>query len=385
MPTPWPILLMVRKLDIGGCERDLTKIAIGIDRSRFEPHVGTFRPEGLRVGELKAAGIPIAHFPVSSFLSHGALEGALLMGQYIRKHGIQLVHPYDVPTAIFGVPVARFFRVPVVIASQLSYRDQYSTSAGHLLRLTDRMVDAIVVNSQAIYRHMLTGEKADPDLLYLCYNGVDGRVFYPKPVARPPSIASASVVIGTVVNLRPEKGLDLLLAAYARMRQRHTGTKLLLVGFGPIAEQLTSQARELGITEDCVFEDGRSDVSDWMRAIDIFVLPSRSESFSNALLEAMASGCCVVGSRVGGTPELIHPGQTGLLFDSGDADGLARCLDRLVSQEPLRKKLAQAAFHFSHRQLTVEKAIGRMSALYASLLEGRGIPPETQSLVTDSL
>jgi len=155
MPTPWPILLMVRKLDIGGCERDLTKIVTGIDRSRFEPHVGTFRPEGLRVGELKRAGIPIAHFPVTSFVSPGAVEGAFLMGKYIREHRIQLVHPYDVPTVIFGVPVARFFRVPVVIASQLSYRDQYLSREWHILRLTDHMVDALVVNSQAVYRHML--------------------------------------------------------------------------------------------------------------------------------------------------------------------------------------------------------------------------------------
>jgi len=221
----------------------------------------------------------------------------------------------------------------------------------------------------------------DPDLLYLCYNGVDTQVFYPKPVVRPASIADASVVIGTVVNLRSEKGLDVLLSAYARMRQRRSGPKLLLVGFGPIGDQLVAQARELGLTDDCVFEDGSSDVSDWMRVIDIFVLPSRSESFSNALLEAMASGCCVVGSRIGGTPEMIHHGQTGLLFDSGDVQGLAECLDALAGQESLRTKLAQAAFRFSHSQLTVQRAIGRMSALYAALLEGREIPQETQSLI----
>jgi glycosyltransferase involved in cell wall biosynthesis len=384
MPTPWPILLMVRKLDIGGCERDLTKIVTGIDRSRFEPHVGTFRPEGLRVEELKAAGIPIAHFPVMSFVSRGAIEGAVQMGRYIREHGIQLVHPFDVPTVIFGVPVARFFRVPVVIASQLSYRDQYLSREWHLLRLADRMVDALVVNSQAVGRHMQEDEKVNPDLLYLCYNGVDTKVFYPKPIPRPPSIAGASVVIGAVVNLRPEKGLDILLAAYARMCKRHTGTKLLLVGFGPIGDQLVAQARELGITDDCVFEDGRSDVSDWMRVIDIFVLPSRSESFSNALLEAMASGCCVVGSRVGGTPELIHEGETGLLFDSGDVVGLAQCLDQLAGREALRTRLAEAAYRFSRRQLTIERSMDRMSALYTSLLQGEEIPQESQSLVTES-
>jgi len=371
---------MVRKLDIGGCERDLTKIVTGIDRSRFEPHVGSFRPEGLRLGELEAAGIPIAHFPVTSLASGGAIAGALGMGRYIREHDIRLVHPYDVPTVIFGVPVARAFGVPVVIASQLSYRDNYLPRERHLLRLTDRMTDALVVNSQAMHRHMKEDEKADPDLLYLCYNGVDTRVFHPQAVPRPPAVAGAAVVIGTVVNLRAEKGLDLLLEAYARVRARQAGTRLVMVGHGPILGELEAQARQLGIAGDCVFETGRPDVSDWLRAIDIFALPSRSESFSNALLEAMASGCCVIGSRVGGTPELIHHGETGLLFESGDVDGLAEGLALLAGSESLRAKLAQAAARFSHGQLSVERAVARMSALYGSLLERQRIPPEKQSL-----
>ena len=235
MATKWPILIMVRKLDIGGCERDLTKLALGIDRSRFEPHVGTFIPQGLRVGELKAAGIPILHMPVTSLAGSGMVKGALMMRRYIQEHGIQLVHPYDVPTVIFGVPMARAFQVPVVIASQLSYRDNYLTRERHLLRITDRMVDAVVVNSAAVGRHMIEDEKADPDLLYLCYNGVDTQIFHPGEVDRPPSVAGASVVIGAVVNFRSEKGLDLLIDAYARIRARHQGTKLVLVGFGPIS------------------------------------------------------------------------------------------------------------------------------------------------------
>src|SRR5688572_17671595 len=112
MPIARPVLLMVRELGIGGCERDLTKIAIGLDRRYFEPHVAAFHTEGLRTGDLRAAGIPILHLPVRSFQSPSAVAGARLMGGYIRRHRIQLVHSYDVPMTVFGVPVARLYRTP---------------------------------------------------------------------------------------------------------------------------------------------------------------------------------------------------------------------------------------------------------------------------------
>src|SRR5947207_11914065 len=111
---------MVRELGIGGCERDLTKIAKGLNRDLFEPHVGCFHSEGLRTEELRAGGIPIIRFPVRSFGSVSALTGALQMGRYLDRHGIRLVHAFDVPTVIFAVPVARAFRTPVVVAGQLS-------------------------------------------------------------------------------------------------------------------------------------------------------------------------------------------------------------------------------------------------------------------------
>src|SRR5215471_11332364 len=97
------VLLMVRSLEHGGCERDLTKIALHLDRSRFEPHVGIFR-DGFRRQELEAAGVPILNLPVRSFANSTAWKGFRQMGTYVRKHGIQLVHAFDVPLDIFAAP-----------------------------------------------------------------------------------------------------------------------------------------------------------------------------------------------------------------------------------------------------------------------------------------
>ena len=93
----WPVLLLARELDLGGSERQMTEIAKTLDRSRFSPHVGCFRPQGIRNAELAARGVPIVHFPVDSFASFGALSAAWKLRRYIRRHGIRLVHTFDYP------------------------------------------------------------------------------------------------------------------------------------------------------------------------------------------------------------------------------------------------------------------------------------------------
>lgn len=356
---------MVRELDIGGCERDLTKVAIGIDRTRFEPHVGCFRPEGFRAQELTSHGVPIVHVPVKSFRSRSAIHGARVMRDYIRAHNIQLMHSYDVPTTVFGVPVARMYGCPVVIASQLSYRQLTRPFVRRVLRVTDRMVDTVVVNCVAMQDHMVNDENVSAERTYLCYNGVDTKVFYPAEEPPPEPLAGASLVIGAVCALRAEKRLDLLVDAFAKVYPLRPNMKLAIVGSGVMLEGLERQAVELGIRESCVFQPATSNVPPWLRAMDIFVLPSGSEAFSNALLEAMASGCCPVGSRVGGTPELIKHGEHGFLFESGNSAELAARLAELIANDKLRQRFASGALRFAREKLTVEINVARMSGLYA--------------------
>ena len=163
-------------------------------------------------------------------------------------------------------------------------------------------------------------KKQIPTCSIFVTTGSTRKIFHPGEVDRPPSVAGASVVIGAVVNFRSEKGLDLLIDAYARIRARHQGTKLVLVGFGPIFDHLRHKCNLSGLPAIAFL---RPAAPMWPTgcAPSISLCCLRSESFSNALLEAMASGCCVVGSRVGGTPNSSTTGKTACLFESGDLDG----------------------------------------------------------------
>ena len=104
MPSRIPVLLMVRELNLGGTERQMAEMAKALDRSRFDPRVGCFRPFGLRADDLRAAGVPIVHFPVPSLAS---VKGALRIAAYIREQNIRLVHTFDTPANLYGVPAAR--------------------------------------------------------------------------------------------------------------------------------------------------------------------------------------------------------------------------------------------------------------------------------------
>jgi glycosyltransferase involved in cell wall biosynthesis len=364
MPAPIPVLLMVRELNLGGTERQLAETAKALDRSRFDPRVGCFRPTGLRGDELRAAGVPIVQFPVPSLAS---LTGAVRIVRYIREQGIRLVHTFDTPANLYGVPAARMAGSTAILSSQRVHRGLWPAMVRHALRVTDRMVDGIVVNCEFLRRHLRDDEKTPGELIHLCYNGIDTTVFQPARGHRPEALRDASLVIGVVCGLRPEKGLETLLDAFAAVRGLAPGMKLAIVGSGPCLAELQDRARALGILPGCVFEPATSRVPDWLHAIDIFVLPSLSEALSNSLMEAMACGCCVVASRVGGNPELVAGRETGMLFTPRDTAGLAEILGRLVREPSLRCELASNGVRLIHSRFSIQAAAQRMGEIYSTL------------------
>ena len=358
-----PVMLMARELHLGGTERQMAEIAKALDRSVFEPHVGCFRPAGIRGDELRAAGVRVKQFPVMSWISLQSVTELFHLARYVRQNGIRIVHAWDYPACMWAVPIARTMTKAVALSSTRGHRDLIPGAVSRrLTRLSDHFADAVVVNCDFLRRHLIEDERVPARKIRLCYNGIDLTRFCPTQGADRP------LTIGTVCALlRPEKDVRTLIGAFARVRGLQPDMRLLIVGGGPEKAPLEQAAREAGAAASVRFEPPTSRIPELLSEIDIFVLPSLSEAFSNALMEAMASGCCVVASNVGGNPELVKDGETGLLFKAGDPADLAVALRKLIERPELRKELAANALTFV-TELSIESAARRMGEVYASLL-----------------
>jgi glycosyltransferase involved in cell wall biosynthesis len=167
----------------------------------------------------------------------------------------------------------------------------------------------------------------------------------------------------------------LLQEAFAKVRNLSANPKLLIVGSGPELEKLKANADRLRILDSSIFVPASRQVADYMRTIDIFVSCSYSEAFSNSILEAMACGSCVLGSRVGGTPELISDAERGLLFTSNDLNDLADKLTRLIQEPDLRRQFGKRAAQFAATKLSMAVNLQRTSEIYRKFLRAKRVIP----------
>jgi glycosyltransferase involved in cell wall biosynthesis len=366
--TRHPLVLLARELGSGGSERQLTELAKALDPNRFDVRVGYFR-DGFRRAELTAAGISTFAIPVTSFRKIEAWRQARWLSGYLKSQAIQIVHTFDYPLTCYATPVARLAGVPAVLSSQRSSRDLIPPFYRQLVRTTDLIVDGIVVNCRAVANELLRNEDVARRQIYLCYNGIDASAFAVDRQSQP---TDRTVVIGTVCVLRPEKNVELLVEAFSLLHRIHRNTKLLIVGSGPDEENVRRAIERCDIRCSVELRHAQSDVASTLKEINIFVLPSTSEALSNALMEAMASGCAVVASDVGGNPELVENGATGLLFRSGDLRGLTGAISGLLDSPESRERLGRTARLRIETEFSMRSSVEQMEAIYSELLEGRG-------------
>jgi glycosyltransferase involved in cell wall biosynthesis len=178
------------------------------------------------------------------------------------------------------------------------------------------------------------------------------------------------LAIVCVGRLSTEKGHRDLLEAAAQLRRISDVPRfrLVLVGDGPEREQLTSDAARLGIAEICSFAGHRNDVRPWYRVASVFALPSRSEGSPNVVLEAMSAGVPVIATDVGGVPEIMQDGVTGLIVRSQEAPMMAEGLARLLRDESLRKRLGTAGRDHVGRDFTPEAYVSSLANFYKQVL-----------------
>ena len=233
------------------------------------------------------------------------------------------------------------------------------------------VIHRYVPMSQDIARWLERDVRVDPSRIRQLYSGVDTERFAPglAPSSTDTKGPGTGLTIGTIGRLDPVKDQAALLRAFAALQRRVPDARLVIVGDGPLRGTLRTLATSLGIADAVTFTGARDDTPDLLRAMDVFVLPSVNEGISNTILEAMATGLPVVARRVGGNPELVLDGATGVLYDDrADPQGLEAALARYLTNPGLRQAHGRAARERAVQCFSLDAMVKRYLALYDELL-----------------
>jgi glycosyltransferase involved in cell wall biosynthesis len=177
-------------------------------------------------------------------------------------------------------------------------------------------------------------------------------------------------VVGLVANIRGSKGHTVFLDAARAVLEAAPDTRFLIVGDGVGFDQVKARVREMGLESRVILTGFRRDVPEVMAALDVLVLPStRSEATSQVIPQALAVGTPVVGSDVGGIPELVHEGETGRLVPPGDPGALAGAILASVREPERSRAMARAGQALILSQYTFDAAMARTIEVYRALLE----------------
>ena len=200
--------------------------------------------------------------------------------------------------------------------------------------------------------------------LVVVHNGIEKFEILPREQARAElGIDGDELVVGTLAELHPVKGLDILLEAWEMFSKRHNA-KLVIFGEGEARDELGELAELLKIEDSVEFKGYTENARKYLSAFDIFVLPSRSEAMPYTILEAGLAGLPIVATNVGGIPEIIEAGISGVLIDPEETDTLFSTLILLTENKDLRKRLGEKLKENIERNFSVEKMAEETSNLY---------------------
>lgn len=227
--------------------------------------------------------------------------------------------------------------------------------------------DALIAVSEAVRGSLIKNYFLNPQKVFTVYNGVDAQLFEPpKPHTLSPKPQKAILYLG---RLDKDKGLTTLLEAVSNFQfsifidsknRRLRTFQLLIVGDGPEFDHLNNQSKELGLTDvvEFVGQVPYEETPKYYQSTDVFVLPSEAlEGLPMSVVEAMAAGLPVVASKVGGIPEAITDGETGLLVEPGNVQELSDALLRLLTDDESRSKMGQRAQEVAREKFSQEKMV----------------------------
>jgi glycosyltransferase involved in cell wall biosynthesis len=357
------VIHMVEDLEVGGLEKVLATIVLGMNRDKYEVEIWCLVAGGLIADELEKKGIKVRVLGLKSY--HNPIP-VIKLASLLRRERVDIVHTHGHFPGMFARLSGLLAHIPKTITHI------HTTQKRRMLveKIFSIFSYRILCISQAVQEFMVLEEGVNRSKTMLIYNSIEmpeEEVAYEERVSIRKSFGfdRDDVVLIVVASLNKHKGHKILLEAFANGVKKKSNLKLLIVGVGPLEAKIRRHAQKLDLLSNVKFAGLRRDVPLLLSMSDIFVLPSvEREGLGLVIIEAMAMRKPVIGSELGGIPEVIENGVNGLLFPPGDTEKLSYAIDILASDKHLREQMGQTGRKVFEKKFTGKQMINAIEAIY---------------------
>ncbi len=359
---------VIPDLTVGGLQAMVVRLLRAIDRDVYSPVVYTIDTGGPFESDLADLDVPHVHMPRGEGIQPAH---ARAMARQFEADGIELVHCHNITALFHGARAAwRAGKLPVLFTEH--DREMPAPWKHRVLhRWLARRVTKTVAVSERLRDELIRFEGFPPERTAALVNGVPdphGLVPGERVAARAQLGWPDAPVMLAVGSLTPVKNHEALLQAAVAVRRRVPDARVVFAGDGPRRDELGALADSLGLADAVTFLGVRDDVPLLLAGADVFVLPSHREGLPLSLVEAHAMSRASVAFDVGGNPEVLAQGETGLLAPPGDIVGLADVLTSILSDADLRERFETAARARYLELFTHDRMVDAYHGLYRELL-----------------
>lgn len=355
---------------LGGGERVLLRLAELLPRFGYRVSILTFRIDPDSSVLKRELPCPLYVLTLERTHDLRSLGSARAFGRFLRGENIRLVMTFFESSDLWAGTYTRLLSRAKLVWNRRDLGILRGRKHRAAYRLLARAPHRVFCVSERVHRYTVAVDHVAASRVETIYNGLDLRRFL--PVARPVKSAQEGWHIVAVGNLRRVKGHDLLLRAAAQVLAAFPETRFSIAGAvlePEFAAELETLARELGIADRVSFAGAISDLPAYLAGADLFVLPSRSEGFSNAILEAMASGLPVVATDVGGNAEAVQEGITGLVVPAENVAALGEAIVSLLADTGRARSLGDRGRARVIDTFSEEAVLRQMAEAFRELLE----------------
>lgn len=361
---------IVPSLNIGGRENAVLEVIRALNKNKFDVNVCCLRRKGTLYESFAKEGINIHFMGNTNGID---LTMYFKLSKFLKDHRYDIVHTHNPGAFIYGTLGAKLAGISLIVNTEHGYGYKLSWRKKVIEHVLRNFISVTIAVSEDLRLKLSRGFMCQPADIVTIYNGIDMERFSKhdsetKNLRKHYGFNLDDKIIGIVARLVEVKDHKTLLKAMQICLNEMPSLKLLIVGDGPLMAELQKYTMEIGLQENVICMGERTDVNKLMAILDLFILSSTSEGISMTLLEAMASGKPVVATSVGGNPEVVKNGKTGLLVPSKNPQAMAEAILGLLNDQSKLILFGQRGRERVKEAFCIRKTIKSIENLYENLM-----------------